>query len=67
MKIPVVNINRVSLSKDLMARACQRAKVAIENSQTQRITGLLPESMRKCKTTGLTTAQLVDLVLKNLL
>lgn len=43
---------------------CSRAENII--SRQQNITGLLPDSMRKNKDTGLTTAGLIELILKNL-
>ena len=62
MKILKINYNNYNRLKTTIKKI-ENSEVFIKKPQ---VTGLLPKSMKKSKTTGLTTCELIFLNLKNL-
>lgn len=65
MRVPQV---KFSIDKNKGFSYLKKSFNRIDNllKDDNKITGLLPDSMRKNKSTGLTTNQLIDLILRNL-
>ncbi len=67
MKIPCISTGTIK-GLSGMKRSFSHFSSAADKliAKKTSVTGLLPNSMKKSRTTGLTTPQLIDLILKNL-
>lgn len=68
MKIPRINLgqNLKTLAKTKKSVKNIENLVPRKNCEVQKTVSMIPEFMKKSKSTGLTTPQLIDLILMNL-